>query len=424
MPATQMANLLQALKEYYTEDADSLNDTTPILNWAESDVENVDMVGRYARHTIRYERHSGVGAIPISGGSLPTPGPTKRKDVKIPLRANVCVWQFEDSLKYALADRGGFISIMQAQEEVVRDMRRDMNRQLFGTSDGVIAATGVTSNSSTVVLATSTTATQLRHLSPAEGMVISIGTVANPVAVAQNLRINSVDVVNKTISVVDATTGAPVNVTTGTTNRIFRQGAGGASTYTGDINDGQKELTGLQTLVGTQTLYGIDPVTTPVWKSYVDSNGGTLRAVSETLINNAILATEVESGQRVEVLVTSPELMNSIVNLKGGQYRYTDTTTVRGGMQAIAWDLPSQFGSGPNASIGVFWERDCPANQIFGLSYGALKWYTMGSFHFLSDDGETLHLVPGTTLYELVGAWYAELAAAKRNCLFKVVDVQ
>jgi hypothetical protein len=415
-----MTNLLDALREMYGQDINQLNNSVPLLRWAEQDTENIDVVGRRAYHTINYRRSGGVGAGSIVDSTLPTAGSLSRKKLTIPMRANFGIFSFDDSLQYALRSRGGFVDIVTAQAELVDEFRRDVNRQLHGTSDGVIAACGTTTNSSTVTLAPTTTPTQLRHLSPADGVRYSIGTVANPTAVASNLRITSVNETALTVTVENFDTGAAVTVTTNNTHRFFRQGAGGAGTFTGDVGDGQFELTGLQSIISTNSLFGIDPSTNfTVWKSYVDANNGTLRSVTEALVNKAILSTEVNSGKRVEAMICSPELMSQVYELFRQNRRHIDTVVLRGGTQAIAWDMPGELGSGAAPGVGLFWERDCAANTIFGISYD-LKWYTMGDFHWLDD---TPRRIQGKAQWEVAFACYAEFAPVRRNTMFAIKDL-
>lgn len=416
MPATTMSSLLDALKELYREDINQLNNKVRLLNWAETDTENIDVVGRRAYHTLRTRRSGGVGAIPIVNGTLPTARPFTRTKLQIPLRAAAARFEFDDSLQYALRSRGGFIDIADLMGEVVDEFRKDCSRQLYGTSDGVIAATGATSNSTIVVLAANTTPTQLRALAPSEGMYIDIGTVANPTAVASGLQITGIDEVNKTITV-----SSPV--TTTTAHRIFRTGAGGAGTWTGDVNDGQKELTGLQSIIGTSTLFGIDPATVDVWKSFVDSNGGTLRAVSESMVNNAILASEVRSGMRVDAMVCSPELVAQVYELFRTNRRHVDTVQLRGGVAGIAWSMPAGLGDQEARPIGLFWDELCPGNTIYGLAAECLKWYTMGEVHWMGDDGAVLSRVPNKAAYEASLVGYMEFAPTQRNGLFAIKDL-
>ena len=83
-----------------------------------------------------------------------------------------------------------------------------------------------------------------------------------PAAIGEELVITAVDKTNKTLTVTGTVSG-----TVSGSHFVFRHGAGGAS---GGV--GQKEITGLQTIVNSSgTLFNVDPTVDPEWVSEVDS---------------------------------------------------------------------------------------------------------------------------------------------------------
>ena len=104
-------------------------------------------------------------------------------------------------------------------KRIVLDMRRDINRQVYGTSNGVVATCGVTTGANVIVLDANTTVTQMRQMEV--GMLVDIGTIAAPFTIAQARQITAVNRAAKTITINGAV------VTTGATHFIFRSGNGG-----------------------------------------------------------------------------------------------------------------------------------------------------------------------------------------------------
>jgi hypothetical protein len=427
MATPAWSSVIDALKEDYKDEVEQLPDSCMIL--AQLEHNSDDVQGRRARHVAHISRNSGVGARDISGGAtLPTAGRQGWKAVNIPVRGNYVRVQFPRSLMQAMrSDRGSFVRGISVEMDLgLKDSRRDLNRQVWGTSDGVIATCGVTAAANVVVLATTTTLTQLRQIFFEGGGLVDIGTVANPVLRTTTPRnVTAIDEVNLTITIDGAA------ITTAGTDRVFRAGAGGASTNTGDVGDGQKELTGLQTVVSTTTiLHTIDPASVPIWKSRVYNNpagAGTNRAYSEQLVNRAIHRAESESGELIDLLCCNFFVQEAIAADMKAMRRNMDTIALKGGYSGIAWGTAGQMGTnggqGPSTQTAIVWENDCPQNRIYGLATSELVLYQMGTAEWADDDGSTLSRVPNQDEFEAYLAYYGEVGAKRRNAHFVVNDL-
>lgn len=406
------------LKEDYKGPVtDALNQSFMILSQIESNSDDVQ--GRRAVHPIHVTRNSGVGAR-VSGGALPSAGNQGYVDTYVPLRRNYGRIQLNGDVIAAMkADRGSFLRAVDGEMKgVTNDLKRDVNRQVWGTSDGVIAVCGTTNSSTTVVLATTTTATQLRQLGSDDGgIVIDIGTVASPQTIASARTITSIDTSAKTIVISGAA------VTTSSSHRIFRASAGGATDNSGGNADGQAELTGLQTIVSSGGyLHAVTGATYPAWNASVYDNSGTNRAVSETLVNKAIQDVEVKSGDKVDLLATSTGVHQAVAALLSSMRRNVDNVALKAGYSGIAWSSPGEFREG-SRTRALVWDRDCPENRIFGLCTGELVQYYASDWDWMDQDGAVLSRVSGYDAYEATLFKYHELAARKRNCHFVIKDL-
>jgi hypothetical protein len=416
--AATLSTVDAILKDDYKEYLDNLNSANFILSQIEKRKDTVQ--GRIARHAVHLGRSSGVGAR-AENGTLPTAGNQAFATVPVPVRYVYGRIQLSGpTIKQAVSDRGAFIDALDAEMEGIKnDAMKDVNRQLWGTSNGVIATCGTTSASVTVVLASTTGTTALRQLFFDGGMVVDIGTVASPTSVASARTVSAVDETNKTITISGAV------VTTSSSNFVFRAGAGGASSNTGAPGDGQIELTGLQTIVDdTAVLHTINPSSQPKWKSYVNSNSGTNRSITETLITGSIMKTLTNSGKKPSLLVSAEGVNLAISNLLLSLKRNMEQTNLKGGYAGIQFYSPSVSGKGDEAPTAIYADFDCPNNKLYGINPDVLVYHQVGDgFQFMDLDGAVMNRKPDTDAYEATLYAYGELACKQRNAHFVIKDI-
>lgn len=416
--AATLSTVDAILKDDYKEYLDNLNEANFILSQVETRKDTVQ--GRIARHAVHLGRSSGVGARAESG-TLPTAANQSYATVPVPVRYVYGRIQLSGpTIKQAVTDRGAFIDALDAEMEgIKKDAMKDVNRQLWGTSNGVIAQCGTTSSSTTVVLASSTGTTALRQLFFDGGMVVDIGTVASPTTVASARTVTSVDETNKTIAISGAA------VTTSSSHFVFRSGAGGASNNSGQPGDGQIELTGLQTIVDdTAVLHTIDPASQPKWKAYVNSNSGTNRSVTESLITGSIMKVLTNSGKKPSLLVSAEGVNLAISNLLLSLKRNMEQTQLKGGYAGIQFYSPSVSGKGDEAPTALYADFDCPNNRLYGVNPEVLVFHQVGDgFQFMDLDGAVMNRKPDQDAYEATLYMYGELACKQRNAHFVIKDL-
>jgi len=417
MPAS-LSTVDAILKDDYKDFIEQLNDAMFLISQVETRKDTVQ--GRIARHAIHLGRSSGVGARG-ENGTLPTAGNQAYATVPVPVRYVYGRIQLSGpTIRQAVTDRGAFVDALDAEMMGIRqDAMKDVNRQLWGTSNGVIAQCGTTTASTTVQLASTTGSTALRQLYFDGGMVVDIGTVASPTTVASARTVTAVDTTNKTITISGAT------VTTSSSHFVFRTGAGGASSNTGQPGDGQIELTGVQTIVSdSAVLHTINPSSQPNWKAYVNSNGGTNRSVSETLITGAIMKTLIASGKKPNLLVSAEGVHLSVANLFLSLKRNMEQTQLKGGYAGIQYYSPSVSGKGDEGPTVLYADFDCPNNKLYGINTESLVWHQVGEgWSFMDMDGAVMNRKPDLDAYEATLTCYAELACKQRNSHFVISDL-
>lgn len=400
---------------------EQLNHTTFLLSQIESNTD--DIVGKHAVVPIHTSRTSGVGAR-AEGGTLPTAGNQGYNDVRVPLRRNYGRIQISGPTIQAMSsDRGAFVRAVESETQgAVTDLKRDVNRQVHGTSNGVIATAGTTTTSNTLqLLASATSRTQLRQAWNQGGMVIDIGTVANPTAVASARTVTAVDYDNATLTI----SGAAVSTTSGT-HFIFRHGNGGASDNSGNPGgqDGQYELTGLQSIVSaTADIQTITTSSVPVWQSSVFGNGGTNRSLSENLVNRAIQDTEIESGEQIRLLLSNAPVNRAAASLLTATRRNVDNVALEAGYSGIKWTALAEGMRQSGGDVALVWDQDCKENTLYGLCTDKLVQYVGSDWDWMDQDGAVLSRVANQDAYEATLYKYHELATTKRNAHFRIDDI-
>lgn len=398
------------LKEFYLPAVRKvLNSEIFLLSQIEANSEDIE--GKRAVLSINTGRNHGVGAR-AELGTLPSPGRQGYSEERVPLRYNYGSIRVSGPLMRAMgSDRGSFTRPLQSETQgVIRDLKNDVNRQVYGASTGQIAACASASGQ-VITLAATTTTTALRQLE--EGMVIDVGTVANTTLRGTGLVITAVNVSAKTVTVTGTIAG-----TTTTTDFIFRTGSGGA-----DGGLGQKELTGLQTIVATGgTLFNIDSSVVSKWNSYVDSNAGTNRAVAETMFTKAAMEVNIRSGEQIDLWVTTDGVLRGVSNLLTSLKQFPQTNQLKSGFTGIDMGFQTQGNTG-NAEVTMVYDKDCTGNTAYGLTTKRLQQYRAADWEFMEEDGSVLSRVSGQDAYDATLFMYHELATDARNAHARIADL-
>jgi hypothetical protein len=396
-----LSTAADALKEFYLPVVrEQLTNNNEYLAQIETSSESVE--GLETVLSLHVSRNQGIGAR-AELGALPTAGSQGYKKQRVDLTYQYGVIQVSGPvIKAAASDKGGWIRAVESETKgVVADEKRDEERQLLGTSNGVIATCGTTSASTTVV--TSATKTQLRHLQV--GMLIDIGTLASPTTIASSRTIEAVDLSNGEVEISGAA------VTTTSSHFIFRAGNGG------DVaNSNKKEFTGLQTIVDSAgSLFGVDPASYPVWSSYEDDASGA--AISDTLIEELIDEVDIvsPSGAPTWGIADHGQVRKLAASLKS-QKRFANTVALKGGFTALEVSTAS-------GTINVSALRDCPVETFFGLNPDHLGLHEASEWDFMDLDGAVLSRVAGYDAYGATLYHYAEHVTDVRNAHGKITGL-
>lgn len=408
MPAT-MTTADAALKEDYQPLVrDQLNNDIKLLSYVEKNTKDID--GRRAVLSLHVSRNSGIGAR-LEGGTLPTAGNQGYAEERVPIYRNYGRFQISGQLiKAADTNKGAFERQLDSEtRRVTDDLKRDVNRQVWGTGDGVIATADVTTSSLQIALANNTSDVQFRQLEV--GMLVDIGTIAAP-----TLKTSANAIVRTGGSSGDYWIELTSVATTTGTDFIFRSGNGGGPGTTGAD---QKEVTGMQLIVdSTGTLFNVDPTTTTVWAATENGNSGTNRQISENLMATVVQDIQIAGGKFPNLAICHHGVFRAYANLLVGLKRFNDTVKLKGGYSS---GIPFMGGGGDTIPVVV--DRDCPANSMYFVNTEHLTEFQMSDWEFMDMDGAVLSRVANTDAYEGVLYKYHELATDKRNAHGKLVDI-
>jgi hypothetical protein len=407
MPANR-STLDQAMKDKFIDPFTSLVNDNLLDQQITSGT--VAAGGRKAVFALHIGRSSGVGVI-ADGGSLPTADNQKFKQGAVGLCTQV--GRIELSGKTLRTINGGDNSYVSEPghevERMAADVRRNHVRQLFGTGDGVIAATGVTTSSNTVVVASGDLA-KTGHLS--DDLLVDIGTVANPTAVASGRTITAVN--TNAAGVVTSIVISGAAVTTATTDRIFRAGSGGNQTE-GGLTYGM-EINGLQNIISDSgVLHTIDPATTPKWKSYQKAVGGALTDSEIMLTSHSIYRA---TGSAPTLAITTDGVLRSYGNSLTSLKRSNDTVELKGGYNGLSTAI-----GGLNKEVVIAMDRDVPGGQAFFVDPSCLKLHTTGDWKWDDSDGAVFKHISGRDAVEAYVIRDVQLATNDRRRLGKLTGL-
>jgi hypothetical protein len=393
------------LKDFYLPGVRSvLNNEVFLLSQMENNSEDVE--GRAAVVSINVGRNHGIGARE-ENGTLPAAGRQSYAEQRVQLKYNYGRIQLSGPVIRSMgSDRGSFVRAVQSETNgVVRDLRNDVNRQCYGDGSGHIAATVGTNTGAVITL--DATKSGMRQFAP--GMIIDIGTAADPDVTHAGVTILSVQRAASTIT---------MSSTLATTAGLFvsRKGSGSS---TGPVV--QREITGLAGQVSaTSALWGIDPADWPDWASFVLAVDG---AATEDMYIESSQEVNLDSGEQIDTWITTPKVHRDTAALLTSLKRFPTTNDMKGGYTGLDMSDISQGNTGSN-TVSMVYDKDMVIDgEAYGLTMRRWQNYRMSDWEFMQDDGAILNRVPNTDAYEATLFCYSEIATDGRNAHCKLTGI-
>lgn len=409
-----------ALKEdYQPAIREQLNQNIMLLQQVETNTDDVE--GREAVLALHTGRNSGVGARSESGGSsgtLPTAGSQAYTNARIPVKYNYGRLQVTGPIIEGMkSDRGSFTRAIDTESKgLVQDLKRDVNRQCYTPSTGII---GTVVSFSTGASGTITFATEAEARRLEVGMIVDIydgDYLADDTAVT----VTAVSVSTKTVTfdALDAAVDAG--------DWVVRAGVVPVAISSKATEDNALEIHGLEDIVtdGVGTaghsaglpspwLHGIDGTASTVWASYQNAVSA---APTDSVFEEAMDEVFLNSGEDVDLVVTSHKASRAFAATQKSQKRYVNSQDLKGGFNA----LTIQTGRG---EVALYPERDCLDDVAFLLSTDRLTHWVMSDWSFMDRDGAVLSRVADNDAYEATLYKYHELGTDRRNAHGKLTNL-
>lgn len=392
MPAT-MTMVSAITKEIYEGSLrKQLNQETVALKRLEKTAEGVtsEVGGKYVTFPIHTTRNAGLGAR-NELEQLPTAGQQGTAAARVGLKYLYGRVRLSgQTMELAKTNSQAFMSALDLEMNGLKDdLRKDQNRQVYGDGiGGVFRITGA---------GTVNTATVAHTIWGQIGMMVDITDSTGVTIKASNRQITAIP-----SSTTVTFNGAAQAVVVG--DLITRTGSS------------TKEWTGLASIVRSSgTLYNVDPAVTPVWTSEVDSNGGTLRALSEGLMINMVDRIRQRGGSTT-VIFQSLGVRRAYFNLLSQQRRFTGSKEFAGGFTGLTFTTDQ-------GEIPVVVDVDCPPNTQYFLNEKELKWYREEDWSFMDRDGSMWQRVIDFDAYDAIMYQYSELGTHRRNSQGVIQDI-
>lgn len=392
-----MATANNILKEIYEPKIrEQLANWNRVIKRMEQSAENIESTvgGKYVVFAIHTKRNAGIGAR-NEMEALPTAQNQSFEQGRVKLAYLYGAVRLSgQTFELAQTNEQAFASVLDQEINGVQtDLKRDLNRQVFGTQAGTL----LTSNGAYT------------------GNIITANNVQPAVEVGM-----IVDVLDSTGATVKATARNVTAVTTGANGTITVDGAAIATGASGDIvvrtGNYNREISGLQQIVSnTGILYNIDPSLVPVWTSNVNSNGGTPRALSEGLMIKSVDDVYTRGGDTT-VIWTSLGVRRAYFNLLVQQRRYTNTQEFEGGFSGLAFTTD-------RGDVPVMADIDCQPGTMYFLNENQITVYRPQDWAFMDRDGSRFIRVIGFDAYDATVYKYMQLGCHQRNSQALMVDI-
>lgn len=396
--ATTMTTVDGVLKEVYEPRVrDQLNSEIITLKRIERTSEGVghDVGGKYVAFPIRTRRNHGVGAR-NENEALPDPRSQKYAAARINLAYLYGALSLTGQT-FELADSNpqAFMSVIDAEVSGLKQtLAKDTNRQVYGSSDGVLAT--VTADGSNTFTVASTQYLEV-------GMVIDVW---DPTFVTERLDTRDI---------------TAINTTTGVVTYSGADGTTSAGDFVTRANSQQREKIGFKQIISNSgTLYNINPSTEPVWVSTVNSNSGTPRAIAEGLMIKMVDDIRTLGGGSPSVIFTSLGVRRAYFQLLSQQRRYQGTKEFAGGFDGLSFTTDA-------GDIPIVPDYDAPPNKMWFVNEKQIKLYEQADWSFMNRDGSNWQrVIQSSGNYDAYAAYlfkYAQIGTHQRNAHGLLSDV-
>lgn len=467
--AAILSNYTYVLKTFYLPTIrEQINNATVLLSRLKRNTENVS--GKNATIAVHYGRNLGTRA---AGDGSPLPDADYQRVIEtiVPMKYNYGrITVSGPTIRATRDERGAYAKAVDYEMKgLIRDMSKDINRQLCGCGYGIIARWQSTSSGTSYVL-------QKAYVPSAGGAGFgstfgskymlpegATGMACTPAVYSAGATIltDGTDIAPSAVTV--ASTGDTITVTdpsvteaagtvyvkgiwsaTNSANTATLQTVSGSSDGT-SAAPGRREMMGLWGIVNDQnptwcfttgaawsssyaglttdgSLQSLDADTYSWWRSTVKSHSSgryqSQRALTTELMQEAVDAVEEQlsddSGKAPSptIIFTTRAIRRKYVELLKVDKRFVDWKVMDGGYKVVEFN-----------GIPIAVDTDAVDGEMYFLYEPALSLFQMSDLEWMEEDGHVLTKIAGYDAYEAILFWYAELGAFRRNVHAVITDL-
>jgi len=397
-----LSGLSAVLKEWYIGPVNEQLNTdvmvTSLLN-----VTSEDLQGNEAVLPLHYGRSGGIGSRG-ENVALPTAGQQKFTKATYQLKYHYARVQVSGpAISNTRSDRGAFLSEMKDElDRIKNDLALDQARQFYGDGTAVIATVASVSGSGPTVV-TLTSAEPISKGFLHVGMVIDMGAPATPHDIYQAQTITDVNVATPSITVAADGSGSSA------ADVIIRSGNATDTTTASAVVEMDS---GLQKLIGTATLGGVNPSTAGLgfWQSDVVSKSGTPDISLDDLMVEQNKLNNAGAKNSDLTVMTTPGIVRRLFASTDFQdsVRFVNSNTLEGGFEQLSFAA----GSGP---MKINADRLHPWGQVSFVDKSTVSVYSPADWDFLQRDGLTVRWVQDYDAFQAVLFKYVNMGTKRRN---------
>lgn len=388
-----------ALKRIWTQERleGQIYQDTPLLNKIEKVTRH--KVGEVARVPLHVSRNGGYTSLPSGGGNLNTAGNQGISKAEY----NYTNHHQQIAIQGDAIDgtSSNALSVAEVIDTEVKgaatDLKRQLQRQLFGNGDALIAQCR-TSDSNDVDLNTTSGRNAIDRGWIFVGQPVDVGTTASEAAICDGVTITAVD------STLYAFTSSGGNVTgEGTTHYVSQKNSrSGTTSY---------EMNGLQNLVDTGTTFaGLTVAGEPTWAAAGEDT--TSQALTLSLMLQQDQKIHQKTGSKADFVLTGLKQERKFYELLQQQVRYASDSGLNAGSQdSVKWK-----------GMEFICDPDCQDEYMY---FGQLKHLFVVAtdkpyWQNKVTGGNILDWVQGTDAYGAKLTYRINLATNRRNAFSKL----
>lgn len=405
MAGATLTTMNAALKKLYLPRLQStVNTSTVLLSRLERVLKEKSVSGQSAIVPINLRPSEAIASLG-DGEALPTP--QNQTLVESSVGYNYLYGTIRITHPTIAASRneaGAWTKVISAEMEgLERDLRNDVNRQLFGWGNGVLGTTNGSGSSATALVMDT-------------GHQIKVNMLLESFTATSD---GSTGITDQSVSAVSGTAVTLAGAESwADAEYVYRKGSRGNEMMglMGIIDDATA-TSGIGTFV--TTLQGIIRGTYPEWNANVfeNSTANTGRNITDTLLDDSILEIEESGEGNLTCGVTSRTQFRKIAQLMTPDRRYSDAMELNGGFKSISW-----------GGIPIFWDANCPVDvngndMLFWLDENELAIYQLADWNWDDEDGNVLHRNEGYATYDGTLYYYANMGTTAPDNMGVIRDL-